>query len=53
MKVIIIAAGRGSGVKDLTDERPNYLVVLRGNALLERQLDALKEACTSDIAIVT
>jgi choline kinase len=53
MKAIILAAGRGSRMKKLTDERPKCLVELRGKALLDWQLDALRGAGISDIAIVT
>ena len=53
MKAIILAAGRGSRMKKLTDERPKCLVKLRGKTLLDLQLDALKSAGISQIAIVT
>jgi len=53
MKAIILAAGRGSRMKDLTDERPKCLVELRGKPLLEWQLEALRGAGISEIAIVT
>jgi choline kinase len=53
MKAIILAAGRGSRMKDLTEERPKCLVELRGKALLDLQLDALRAAGIAEIAIVT
>jgi L-glutamine-phosphate cytidylyltransferase len=53
MKAIILAAGRGSRMKNLTDERPKCLVELRGKTLLEWQLKALREAGINEIAIVT
>jgi choline kinase len=53
MKAIILAAGRGSRMKDLTDERPKCLVELRGKPLLDWQLEALHKAGISEIAIVT
>ncbi len=53
MKAIILAAGRGSRMKHLTDERPKCLVKLRGKPLIEWQLEALSAAGISDIAIVT
>jgi choline kinase len=53
MKAIILAAGRGSRMKDLTDERPKCLVELRGKALLDWQLEALRSAGIVEIAIVT
>jgi choline kinase len=53
MKAIILAAGRGSRMKNLTDECPKCLVELRGKALLEWQLEALRLAGINEIAIVT
>jgi len=53
MKAIILAAGRGSRMKDLTDERPKCLVELRGKVLLDWQLEALRSAGIVEIAIVT
>jgi choline kinase len=53
VKAIILAAGRGSRMKSLTDERPKCLVELRGKSLLAWQLAALRGAGISEIAIVT
>ncbi|RIX44752.1 MAG: phosphocholine cytidylyltransferase family protein [Rhodocyclales bacterium GT-UBC] len=53
MKAIILAAGRGSRMKNLTDERPKCLVELHGKALLDWQLEALRGAGIEEIAIVT
>jgi choline kinase len=53
VKAIILAAGRGSRMKSLTDERPKCMVELRGKTLLEWQLEALRGAGISEIAIVT
>jgi choline kinase len=53
MKAIILAAGRGSRMKSLTDDRPKCLVELRGKALLDWQLEALCTAGITEIAIVT
>lgn len=53
MKAIILAAGRGSRMKNLTEERPKCLVELHGKHLLEWQLSALREAGIEEIAIVT
>jgi len=53
MKAIILAAGRGSRMKNLTDDRPKCLVELRGKALLDWQLNALRYAGIDQIAIVT
>lgn len=53
MKAIILAAGRGSRMRALTDDRPKCLVELDGRSLLDRQLAALTAAGVRDIAIVT
>ena len=53
MKAIILAAGRGSRMKNLTDERPKCLVELHGKALLDYQLEALRGAGIDEIGIVT
>jgi choline kinase len=53
MKAIILAAGRGSRMKNLTDERPKCLVELRGKALLDWQMEAMYAAGITEIAIVT
>jgi len=53
MKAIILAAGRGSRMKNLTDEQPKCLIELRGKPLLYWQLEALRAAGITDIGIVT
>lgn len=53
MKAIILAAGRGTRMKGLTEERPKCLVELRGKTLLDWQLLALRDAGITEIAIVT
>jgi choline kinase len=53
MKAIILAAGRGSRMKDLTDDRPKCLVEIHGRALLDWQLSALRDAGIDEIAVVT
>lgn len=53
MKAIILAAGRGSRLKSITDDRPKCLVEVRGRRLLDIQIDALRGAGIADIAIVT
>lgn len=47
MKAIILVAGRGSRMKNLTDERPNCLVELRGKPLLDWQFCGRRESPTS------
>ena len=53
MKIIILAAGRGSRMKSFTEEQPKCLVELKGKPLIEWQLDAIRETGISDIGIVT
>lgn len=53
MKAIILAAGRGSRMENLTDERPKCLVELKGKALLDWQLESIRAAGIDEIAIVT
>ncbi|MFN0105805.1 MAG: phosphocholine cytidylyltransferase family protein [Bryobacteraceae bacterium] len=53
MRGIVLAAGRGSRMKNLTDDRPKCLIEVRGRPLLEWQITALREAGISEIAIVT
>jgi L-glutamine-phosphate cytidylyltransferase len=53
MKAIILAAGRGSRMKKITDERPKCLVEVRGRSLLDWQLQAIRDAGITEIAIVT
>jgi len=52
VKAIILAAGRGSRLLSLTDDRPKCLVELNGQALLEWQLHALRGAGVKDITVV-
>ena len=53
MKAVILAAGRGSRMRGLTNDRPKCLVELRGKPLLEWQVAALRAAGIDEIAIVT
>jgi L-glutamine-phosphate cytidylyltransferase len=52
MKGLILAAGRGSRMGALTDERPKCLVEIRGRTLLDRQIAALRGAGADAIGIV-
>ena len=53
MKAIILAAGRGSRMRQLTDKQPKCLVSLRGQPLIEWQLAAIRGAGVKEIAVVT
>ncbi|MHB1947001.1 MAG: phosphocholine cytidylyltransferase family protein [Gammaproteobacteria bacterium] len=52
MKAIILAAGRGSRMQELTESSPKCLVHLAGKPLLHYQLQALKQAGITEIGIV-
>ncbi|WP_045214014.1 NTP transferase domain-containing protein [Desulfonatronovibrio magnus] len=52
MKAIILAAGRGSRLLSLTDDRPKCLVELYGKPLLDWQIKALRDAGIQDITVV-
>ncbi|MBF4798262.1 phosphocholine cytidylyltransferase family protein [Aeromonas hydrophila] len=52
-KAIILAAGRGSRMKEMTTAKPKCLTRLHGRPLLEYQISALKEAGITNIAVVT
>lgn len=53
MKAIILAAGRGSRMGSLTEEKPKCLTVVKEKPLVEHQISALNEAGIKEIAIVT
>lgn len=53
MKAIILAAGRGSRMRELTADRPKCLVELAGRSLLSLQRAALAAAGIDDVTIVT
>lgn len=53
MKAIILAAGRGSRMGNLTDELPKCFVSVGGMRLIDRQIKSLRQAGIKDIAIVT
>ncbi len=53
MKAIILAAGRGSRMGNLTDIRPKCMVEFKGRPLIEWQIEAIKSAGINEVAIVT
>ncbi|HEY0136074.1 MAG TPA: phosphocholine cytidylyltransferase family protein, partial [Nannocystis sp.] len=55
MRAIILAAGRGSRLAPLTDDRPKPLVEVLGRSLLLRTIDRLREVGVEDrdVVIVT
>lgn len=52
MRAIILAAGMGTRLGDLTTETPKALMPLRGRTLLERQIANYRDAGVDDICIV-
>jgi L-glutamine-phosphate cytidylyltransferase len=50
---VILAAGRGSRMRSLTDERPKCLTELSGAPLLHWQLGALRQGGVGELAVVT
>jgi L-glutamine-phosphate cytidylyltransferase len=53
MKAIILAAGQGSRLGHMTDERPKCLIAFNGRSLLDRQLDTLAAAGIGEAVVVT
>ena len=53
MRAILLAAGMGTRLRPLTLETPKSLIEVNGKALLERQIEFLKEKGINDIIIVT
>jgi phosphoenolpyruvate phosphomutase len=52
MKAIIVAAGPGSRLNPLTNERPKCLLQVGGKTILERALESLRENGIKRIAVV-
>lgn len=53
LRAIILAAGRGSRMKGLTNNRPKCLLELNGRTLLDWQIESLRDGGVNEIAIVT
>ena len=53
MRAIILAAGRGSRMKEKTADQPKCFVKLHGKRLIDWQLEALYRAGITEVAIVT
>ena len=51
-RAVILAAGRGSRMGHLVDDRPKCLVALEGKTLIERQIAALRRGGVDEIAVV-
>lgn len=55
MKTIILAAGQGTRLRPLTDDRPKCMVEINGKSIIERQLDIMRSCGIreEEISIVT
>ena len=53
MKAVILAAGKGTRLRPLTDSTPKPMLPVAGKPLLEWMLERIKEADIKDILIVT
>ena len=55
MKVIILAAGQGTRLRPLTDDRPKCMVEINGKSIIQRQIDTMLSCGIEeeDIYIVT
>ena len=53
MKAIILSAGQGSRLGQVTHERPKCLIPFAGRSLLDRQLDTLAANGVQDVVVVT
>ncbi|MEM6514468.1 MAG: phosphocholine cytidylyltransferase family protein [Pseudomonadota bacterium] len=52
MRAIILAAGQGTRLRPLTDDKPKCMVELAGKPLLHHQVNALRGAGINDIVLV-
>lgn len=52
-KAVVLAAGRGSRMKTLTDDRPKPMLPLSGRPLLAHVIERLEEAGLREILVIT
>lgn len=52
MKALVLAAGQGSRLQPLTNDRPKCMVELLGRSLLARQADTFANCGIKDVAVV-
>lgn len=52
MRMIVLAAGQGTRLRPLTDDRPKCLVPLAGKPLLEWQIETARAAGIADIIVI-
>src|SRR4051812_36068787 len=53
MKAVILAAGKGTRMRELTDEQPKPMLKVQGKPILEHILDGLIAAGIREIFMVT
>lgn len=53
MKVIILAAGKGTRLSPLTDNKPKCMVELLGKPLIQHQIETFRRNKVNDIHVVT
>ena len=53
MRAVILAAGKGTRMGKYTENLPKGMLNVEGKTLIERQIETLRQAGISDIAIVT
>lgn len=53
MRVIILAAGQGTRLRPLTNDKPKCMVELNGKPLIKHQLDLFEKFNLSDINVIT
>lgn len=53
MKAVILAAGKGTRMGELTSERPKPMLLVRGKPILEHIIDGLRGAGIDRVCIVT
>ena len=52
MKAIIIAAGEGSRLMPITDDKPKCLLEIKGKTIMQRLLEVLRQCGINDIVVV-
>lgn len=52
MKAIIIAAGQGSRLMPITDDKPKCMLQVGGKTIMQRQLAVLRQCGINDIVVV-
>jgi UDP-N-acetylglucosamine diphosphorylase / glucose-1-phosphate thymidylyltransferase / UDP-N-acetylgalactosamine diphosphorylase / glucosamine-1-phosphate N-acetyltransferase / galactosamine-1-phosphate N-acetyltransferase len=53
MKAIILAAGKGTRMKELTQDIPKPMICVHGKPILEHIIEGLRESGIQDICIIT